>query len=210
MDAILQRKLAGLGEYENPKALLGKILPTVEAILKQTDQAKFLTDRQKKKYLEKYQAAFLAFMVGQSVGSRATVTVCTEEDDDFDCVIKAIEPDGKTVFRPFQLKQLPSHQVNQHVEIQTEVDKLKKYSSDLAVAFWINRDIKIELSQLRLAGLKIQQLWFFGDSQTGEVSLHGGNIRKLMSGLCFVGVMRNGKLRKRLQRFKPCEQIETN
>ena len=81
----------------------------VEAILKQADQANFLNDRQKKQCLERYQAAFLAMMIGLSAGSRGAVSVCVKEDDDFDCVIKAVEVDGKVVFKPFQLKHLPSH-----------------------------------------------------------------------------------------------------
>ena len=208
VNAILKRQLAGLGEYVDPKALLDEILPTIEQILKQTSQAKLLTDQQRNKYLEKFQAAFLAFMLKQASRNRAEITVCVKESVDFDCVLKAIELDGKIVFRPVQLKELPSH--HQFTKIQEEIDKLEKYTPGLAVAFWINRDIKFDLSELRFYRLKIQQLWFFGDSPTGEVTLHGGNIHQLISGYCIVGIMKDGKLRIRPKKFKPCGQIEIN
>jgi hypothetical protein len=85
----------------------------------------------------------------------------------------------------------------------TEQLKIKNYSSDLCVVFWINRNVKIDLSKLDFSGLKIQQLWFMGDTASSEVILHGGNLRDLISGLCWKKTLSDGQIQTRLKRFKP-------
>jgi len=51
----------------------------------------------------------------------------------------------------------------------------------------------MDLSQLRLDGLHIEQLWFLGDSPSGEPTLRGGHISDLRAGICWVGKMNNGQ-----------------
>lgn len=137
MDPILRRRLASL-KYSDPELLLREVLPTIETILLKPDLAKQMPAKERKACLEKYQAAFLAFLMKHSTRSTARVTVAVQEDDDFDCVLKAEIMDGETAYKPVQLKQLPSDEVNTRTDIQTEINKLQKYASPrLSVAFWV-------------------------------------------------------------------------
>ncbi len=196
MDAISYRRFASL-EYVDPENLLKELLPTIELI-----QQGAFNGGQRKAIVEKYQAALFAYILGQNNRFRPVISVCIKEDDDFDCVIKAVEPDGHTVFRPVQLKEF-SNRNPKGSKIQAEIDKLKKYSSGLSVVFWVNRDVKIDLSKLDFSDLKIQQLWFMGDSSSGEVTLHGGLIRDLISGLCRAKLLKEGKIQTLKRRFRP-------
>ena len=210
IDPILKRRLASL-RYSDPETLLQEVLPNIETILQKPDLAKYIPPKQRKDWLEKYQAAFLGFMMKHSMRSIAVVTVCVQEDnefdkrDDFDCVLKAVIQGGETAYKPVQLKQFPSHEVNARAEIQTEINKLQKYgsSSTLVVAFWINRDTKLDLGQFNFDHLTIEQLWFFGDSPRGDITLHGGTMPDLCSGICWAGRIENGKPVVRPWRFKP-------
>jgi hypothetical protein len=209
MDSISYRRFASF-EYVDPENLLKKLLPIVESIQQGTELAKNLNSHQLKIILEQYQAALFAYILGQNKHSIRAVSVCIKEnddcikeDEDFDCVIKTLDPDGKIVFRPVQLKEFSNHDPKK-AEIQSEINKLKKYSHGLAVVFWMNRDVKIDLSQINLSGLKIEQLWFMGESASHEVTLHGGNLCKLMSGLCLIRTLSFGwKIETYERPFKP-------
>jgi hypothetical protein len=114
------------------------------------------------------------------------VKVAFHEAADFDCVLRAIDPERGTVYKPVQLKQLPSHQVNAEADLQRLIDQLKvKYRDpeNLMVAIWINRDGNLIFEKLDFEGLNIEQLWFFGDAVSGELTLDGGQISDLLSGL---------------------------
>ena len=204
MNPILKRRLAALN-YQDPEAMLRRLMPIIVGILQKPETVAHLSGKQKNDFLEEHQAAFLAFMMKHIAGRHARVTVCVEELDDFDCIIKG-EIGKDTVYKPVQLKQLPSHEVNDDVELQEIIDKLKrKYptSPDLVVAIWINRDIKLDFTLLRFDGLKIEQLWFFGDGVTGEITLDGGIIADLISGVRWSGIMKDGIPTVRPIRFKP-------
>jgi len=181
-------------------------MPTVVKILQKHESVKHLTGQKRTEYLEKHHAACLAIMIGQMIGPCGEVTVCVREDEDFDCVLRSIEDGGKTVYRPFQLKQLPSHKFNQYAQIQVEIDKLKKYGTNLAVSFWINRDLTIEFQKLKFTELNIQQLWFLGGSSVGETLLHGGTIAQLKSGVCWEGILKGRKSEIRRRSFTPCQE----
>lgn len=204
MNPILKRRLASLN-YEDPETILRRLMPTIVGILQKPETVSHLSAKQKNKLLEEHQAAFLAFMMKHIAGCQARVTVCVKELDDFDCTIKG-EIGSDTVYKPVQLKQLPSRQVNREIELQGIINKLKTQyptSSDLVVAIWINRDIKLDFRLLRFDGLKIEQLWFFGDSVTGNTTLDGGVVADLISGVRWSGLMRNGIPTVRRIRFKP-------
>ena len=201
MDAIRKRVLSKLN-YIKPELLRRSVVPTVVKILQKNVSANHLSGQQRKEYLEKHHAACLAIMMGQIIGQCGEVTVCVREDEDFDCVLRSIEDGCKAVYRPFQLKQLPSHTMNQCAKIQAEIDKLKKYGTNLAVSFWINRDVTIEFQKLKLDGVNIQQLWFLGGSSVGETLLHGGTITELKSGVCWEGILKDGKSEIRRRSFK--------
>jgi hypothetical protein len=206
MDPILRRQLASL-KYIAPEDLLLALLPIVKAILQQPDShfTKNLTGKQKKRSLEKYQAASLAFLTKHPTGRPIQVAVDLSEDSEYDCVLKCVEKNGATAYKLVQLKQLPSHELNPDADLQSEMNKLKKRypcSEDLLVAFWINRDVKLDLRLLKFEGLKIQQLWFFGDDPSGDVSIHGGIISDWPSGVCWAGRMANGRPQCKILRFR--------
>jgi hypothetical protein len=205
VDPILHRQLASL-TYVEPEQLLRSIMPLVIAILQKPQTVTHLAPRQKKEYLEKHQAAFLTFMWKHIAGPLAKVTVCVKEAVDFDCVIKGVMASGETVYKPVQLKQLPSHEVNPNADLQATIDRLKKQyasSTDLVVGIWLNRDINLDFARLDFSGLRIEQLWFFGDSVSGELALDGGVVADLISGVRWSGVMVGGVPAGRLLRFKP-------
>jgi hypothetical protein len=205
MNSILRRHLASL-PYLAPEDLLHALLPIAKVILQQpdTDSAKQLNGKQKKRHLEEYQAACLAFMIKHLTGRPTEVAVDVPDYSEYDCVLKSVTEDGSIAYRPVQLKQLPSHEVNRDADLQSEINKLKKYvdSDDLLVAFWINRDVKLDLRLLKFEGLKIEQLWFIGDDPRGDVWIHGGIISDWRSGVCWTGRMANGRPQCKKLRFR--------
>ena len=164
IDSIQEREFEKL-DFIDPELLLKRGELTVAAILNRHTSVSYLTGKERKKLLESHHAACFAIMLPSSSGK---ISLCMVENTDFDCVLRGIDDDGKVVFRPVQLKQLVSHQYNAHADFQAEIDKLKKYAPGLAVCFWLNRDVKINLSDLRLDGLRIEQLWFIGASPAGD------------------------------------------
>ena len=203
MNAIQKRQLASL-IYVTPEYLELSVRPTVVAILQKSEKVKHLSGDQKKKYLEKHHAANLGLMFKHGASSTADVTVCVHEQDDFDCVLKLVHATKGVAYKPVQLKQVP-YNVNGHADIQTEINKLKKYtsSSELMVAFWINRDVKFDLRDLDFDGLGIEQLYFLGVKPSGVVTLHGGPVPDLVSGVCWTRIASNGTLETKPVRFKP-------
>jgi len=157
VNAIQRRQVRAL-HYLTPEELGYDIIPVAESIIENREAARHLTGKQRKEYLEKYQAALLAFMFKYGARSIADVTVCVLEDSDFDCILRLIHNGKDAVYKPVQLKQLVNHDQNDHVEVQTEINKLKKYNSshDLFVSIWVNRDVAFDLSHLDFNGLRIE------------------------------------------------------
>jgi len=198
IDPIAHRKFGSL-EYVNPEKLIKELLPTIDLIQQGT-----FGGRERKTVVEKYAGALFAYILTQNNHIHPTISVGMKEDDDYDCVVRAVEPSGKIIFRPVQVKEF-SNRDPKNSEIQSEINKLKKYPPDLAVVFWVKRDVKIDLSKLKFSGLNIQQLWFMGESPTNEVMLHGGFTRDLISGLCRIKILKNGKVQTLKRQFKPCQ-----
>jgi hypothetical protein len=124
VDPILRKRLAAL-TYVQPETVLHSIMPTVEGILQKPETVAHLSGGEANQYVQYYQAAFLAFMMKHMMGHFATISLSLEEFDDFDCVIRAVLAE-QTLYRPVQLKHLPSHQVNPDVDVQTILDKIKR------------------------------------------------------------------------------------
>ncbi len=204
MDQIFERQLARL-DYVDPEDLLRDIMPTVVAILQQPDTMKHLSAREKTTYLEKHQAGFLGLLTKRNVeGMDVQISVAFKEAADFDCVLRAIDHVKGVSHKLVQLKQLPSHEVNPRADLQTLVNRLKvKYgaSRDLIVAIWINRDINLVFEELDFTGLKIEQLWFFGDAISGELTLDGGLVIDLISGMRWASRLKGFDLELRPVRF---------
>ena len=85
------------------------------------------------------------------------------ESEDFDCVARWV--DGDTAhYTPIQLKEIPPDDLNSQASLEREIEKLAKYvaGSDLCVAFYLNRRLHIEPSQVSVPKLNIAELWLFG------------------------------------------------
>lgn len=190
---MLERQLARL-DYIDPRDLLRRIRPKVVGILQHPDQMRALSDHQRNDYIEQHQAGFLALFMKQIAEPHADVTLALNEDDDYDCVIRAIDAEGRTAYKLVQLKQLSSHQLNDQLDLQAFINRLgTKYpsSGDLVLAIWINRDIQFTFSQLDFSRLRVEQLWLFGDSADGTVAMDGGLVSDLIAGVRWSCVMRN-------------------
>jgi dGTP triphosphohydrolase len=205
MNAMLERQLARL-DYIDPRDLLRSIEPTVVGVLQHPNEVRGLTDHQRNDYIQKHQAAFLSLFMKQIAGPNANITVALKEADDYDCVIRAIDAGGGTAYKLVQLKQLVNHQVDDNIDLQTLINRLPikcASSGDLVVAIWTNRDIELDFSQLDLSRLRVEQLWLFGDSVDGAVTLDGGFVSDLIAGVRWSCVMRNLQPLGKQVRFTP-------
>lgn len=203
MDKILTRELAQL-DYFDPEVLGREIMSIVVGILFLPESVAHLSQRQKNLYLEKYQAVFLAILVKHFSRRRATVTVAIKELQDFDCVIRAVIDSQTPIYRTVQLKHLSN--MTRKDSLQEIINKIKSRfttSSDLTVAIWINRDIELQFDKLDFNGLNIAQLWLFGSSTDERITLDGGIVSDLISGLRFAASVKDGKLEVRPEKFKP-------
>lgn len=205
MDPIFQRQLAQF-EYVDPEDLLRGIMPEVEGILQRPETVQHLSARERGFILERHQAGFLALLV-KRIAERANVEVkvAFKQAADFDCVFRAVDPIKGTAYKLVQLKQLPSHQVNAEADLQALIERLKgKYhdTANLIVGIWINRDIKLLFEELDFAGLAIEQLWFFGDAVSGELTLDGGQVADLVAGVRLSSRLKGIDLKVGPVRFK--------
>lgn len=206
MNAVQRRQLGKLC-YVEPDLLLQSVAATVLQVLENHKATRKLTGQQRNVLLEKHHAACLGIVMRQMTNLCAEITVCVKEDEDYDCILKAVEHDsGTVVYRPVQLKMLPSRSVHASIGVQAEIDKLEKYEPDVMISFWINRDVKIEYHKLRFDKLRIQQLWFIGVLPSGETLLHGGIMQDWKSGRVHAAVIKNGKARLSHFVFNPCRQ----
>jgi hypothetical protein len=128
--------------------------------------ARTLRTRKLRKHGEGRQAALFCHGMSRVIGSK--VSFAHVERDDFDIVAKYRE-NGQVNFVPVQLKEwapdfLPSPQ-----PLQVELDKLRKYAdaSDLAVAFHLNRETRVVLSELSYPR-NIGELWFYGCTEPSQ------------------------------------------
>lgn len=112
------------------------------------------------------QAALFCFGIGQALGIDVRFALVERQDFDF---IARFEVDGEGQYVPVQLKEwVPAHLPNPQ-PLQVELDKLAKYadSEDLVVAFHLNRDERVVLSELTFPRT-IKELWFFGASERSQ------------------------------------------
>lgn len=203
MDPILKRLLMAQRHVE-PERLLNDVLPSVSAILERPETIRHMSHREQSRVPEKYQAALLAFIMRNLGGERMNISVCFKEIADSDCVLKAIDPQSGPVFKLVQLKQLPPHALNPDATLQGLIKRLgTKYSRDLIVGIWINRDSKWDLRELDFSGLGFEQLYLFGVHPSGHVTIHGGVVADLKSGVCWAGSFQGGVPAIKPLRFKP-------
>ncbi|HET6805959.1 MAG TPA: hypothetical protein VFH59_11020 [Frateuria sp.] len=117
------------------------------------------------------------FCFGMSTRLGTDVAFAFAEEDDLDFVARYTLADV-THYVPLQMKEFAPDFVAPSASIQQEVDKLAKYadSSDLVVAFHINRDVRLEPASLDLSQVKVAELWFVGYLGHGENWLLLGNL----------------------------------
>ena len=129
-------------------------------------QARSLRTRELRKFGEGRQAALLCYGISQALG--LDVTFALVERQDFDLIAR-YEVDGEGRYVPVQLKEwVPAH-LTEPQPLQVELNKLKKYADagDLVVAFHLNRDERVVLSELSFPRT-IKELWFFGASERSQ------------------------------------------
>lgn len=119
-----------------------------------------LRRRDVRQFGEGRQAALFCYAMAKVVG--APVWFAQTEASDYDVVARFRRNDIDH-YAPVQLKELVPAQVNAEASLQVELDKLTKYadSGDLVVAFHVNCDVELELSELRLPQGAIAQLWLY-------------------------------------------------
>lgn len=208
MDKIFQKQLEALN-YMAPEELLREVMPLVEGILQKPETVRHLSQRERNAILEKHQAGYLALLTRRNCERLGVkIEVACKEIADCDSVIRAVDSVRGTVYKPVQLKQLPPEKTSPDATLQGIIDRLKaKYRdpSNLIVAVWINRGIKFSFEDLDFAGLNIEQLWFFGDAATGDLTLDGGQIRDLIKGCRWSSRLKGSNLKIDSVRFKPLQ-----
>lgn len=120
-----------------------------------------------KPYREGRQCALFCYGVGQRFGLDVRFAFAEEQDIDF---VARFERDECVHFVPLQMKELVPERVRDSASLQNELNKLAKYgdSSDLVVAFHLNRGVTVVPEQLDFANFKVAQLWFVGYTGHGQ------------------------------------------
>ncbi len=124
-------------------------------------EAASLRTRALRPYNEGRQAALFCYGMGQALGCH--IEFAQFESQDFDVVTRYIA--GETaVYCIVQLKELVPDFLNPLASLQTEVDKLDRYSDsrNLAVAFHLNRTFHVDPLALRLPNRYAGSLWLYG------------------------------------------------
>jgi hypothetical protein len=202
MDPITRRRLAGM-RYESAEQAYASTISATSSIFERLKLGQSIS-REEKKVLERYQAALFAFITKELAGPAAcTLEVAVEEDDDFDCVIRATTPNGQD-YRPIQLKEVPSRSSDAQQALQEQILKLQRYVPELSVGIWINCEGRIRLERLSFDDLRIEQLWLFGTVADGETAVHGGCIADWVDGCCWSGRLSSngGRIQTKLKRLR--------
>ena len=110
---------------------------------------------------EARQGALFTYGLGQSLG--VPINFALSEKQDYDIVVR-YAASGIVNYLPVQLKEWVPQTLNPRSTFQDELAKLTKYvdSKDLAVAFYLNRDTTLNLSEIELPRGRIGGLWLYG------------------------------------------------
>ena len=149
--------------YADPKRILSDLRRIAETHpLEEYDyKVQSLRTRELRKAHESRQAAL--FALGLGIALDTPVQYAHSENRDYDAIVRYQLVSGVN-YLPVQLKEWVPDFLNPSATLQNELDKLTKYvdSSDLAVAFYLNRDATINIQDLRLPYDSVGGLWFFG------------------------------------------------
>ena len=127
---------------------------------------------------EARRCALFCYGVGNLLGVK--IYFADYESSDYDYVGSYFHA-GRLTYVPIQMKEFVPIGINPKVQLQDEIDKLKKYrdSSNLVVAMHINRKGLFQLSDLDFTNLPVKELWFFGaEEDSAQDWLVIGNLLK--------------------------------
>lgn len=168
-------------KYRSARDYLANIAP-VRAVLAVSDtdeRIASLRTNKLKPVRELRQICLFAHGIGSCVLS-TEVYIALVEDQDFDCVAQYVV-DGTSYYTPIQIKEFVPARLNPSGSLQAEINKLRKYtdSSDLVVAFHLNRQFQLDLRELQIPKLQIAELWLFGavTSDASELMLFGDMLK---------------------------------
>jgi hypothetical protein len=184
MDPIFRRQLQRL-DYVAPEQLLRGGEDLVTAILQGSETVRHLSHRERNTALEKHQAGFLGLLMKrQSESQGVEVEVAYSQIADYDCVVRALGAGREPAYKLIQLKQLPAEEVSPDASLQQIIDAAGRYQDpeNLVLGIWINRNIRLRFEDLDFRGLRVEQVYLFGDAITGELTLDGGQVSDLLLG----------------------------
>lgn len=158
-------------QYRDPIAFLSALneVRRIPGFDQLPEKLRNLRSQQHKSIRELRQAAIFCMGIGQLGMREVWVAPCEHSDYD---VVACFREKDVIHYAPIQLKELVPEKLNSSANLQDEIDKLRKYtnSSDLIVAFHINRQITIEPHSLNVSGLPVRELWFFGASDETQTN----------------------------------------
>jgi hypothetical protein len=149
--------------YYNPEKILKSLrqveltYPVYELPYKEAS----LRTRALRSYGESRQCALFCYGISQALNVDVRYAILEKSDYDF---VGYFVKDDVEHFIPIQMKEFVPSEVNPAAELENEIEKLSKYvtSEGLCVAVYINRNIRIDFSQLKFSVPNIKELWFFG------------------------------------------------
>lgn len=154
--------------YMNPTKLLVGMSEMFDSsgLLRHPNPADLLMNRRVRAIAEDRRCAIFCHGAGQVFNTKILFAPCESSDYDY---VGAYQHEGKVIEFPIQMKQLVPDRINTKTCLQTEVDKLKKYSGarDLVVAIHVNRRIHLHERDIDVSGLNIKEIWLFGKMNNG-------------------------------------------
>jgi hypothetical protein len=115
------------------------------------------------------QAALFCYAMGRVIGSPVCFAQAEARDHD---IIARFAANDLLNYVPVQLKEWVPDFLKPSATLQDELNKIARYvnGNDLVVAFHLNRDVSIRLSELNLPHGKVAELWFYGATDPSQAT----------------------------------------
>ena len=126
-----------------------------------------LRTRKLRSYGESRQCAIFCYGIGEIFGLNLKYAQYESQDYDY---VAVYEKDDYLNYVPIQMKELVPDKINPKANLQTEINKLQKYvdSNNLCVSIYLNKEVRIEFSNLEIPKLNIKELWLFGSKSPDQ------------------------------------------